>query len=113
MSHHRGSVYPKQPEWCPQAPCLHPPFYSSPQKKILKAAEVPIGSAGSKAVSSIMDKMESLLTERTDGCTKKAWCVFIPLLLLLYVSVILVLYIIWYDLVGYLGDLGTLKHFFI
>ena len=45
------------------------------REKILKAAEVTIGSASRKVVSfsrhPIMDKMESLLLEWIDGCTKR------------------------------------------
>lgn len=45
------------------------------RERILKAAEVTIGSANSKVVSfsrhPVMDKMESLLLEWIDGCTKR------------------------------------------
>lgn len=43
-------------------------------EKILKAAKVAIGSASSKVVSPIMDKMESLPLEGVEGCIKCGGC---------------------------------------
>ena len=40
------------------------------EERLLKAAEVTIGSASSKVVSPIMDKMESLPLEWIEGCIK-------------------------------------------
>ena len=40
------------------------------RERLLKAADVAVGSASSKVVSPIMDKMESLPLEWIEGCIK-------------------------------------------